>query len=401
MIEERILSEWEPSFAKSRPQGRIGLFAIVGTFAVLVLLGWVTAAPGQRMTVTPAHPNLEDGKAVWNGGCIACHGADGKGAPKSYTVFVRPDTWPDFTRCDQTTSEPDSSYKAVIVHGGRGLGFSQIMPAFGDLLTPTQIDDVIAYLRTFCHNDHHYPLGVLNLPRALVTEKAFPEDELVISTAAAASGPGSWTTDVIHEQTFAGKNQLEVDVPINYAKLNGAWTGGVGDITIGMKRELFSSNRTGSILSAQGGILLPTGDSHRGFGTGTTQFEPFMAFDQLLTDRTFVQLQLGSDLPVNTSIAPRSLFFRSAIGGSYAADHGLGRLYTPMVEFLLNKNFTSGADTDWDMMPEMQVTVNRRQHIRAAAGYRKPVTNVSGRAPQVEFYVLWDWAEGHFWSGWR
>ena len=373
----------------------------MGVFTVFVLLGLAAAAAGQRMTVTPAHPNLENGKAVWNGGCIACHGAEGKGAPQSYTVFQRPDTWPDFTRCDQTTSEPDSAYKAVILHGGKGLGFSQIMPAFGDLLTPAQIDDVIAYLRTFCHNDHHYPLGVLNLPRALVTEKAFPEDELVISTAAAASGPGSWTTDVIHEQTFAGRNQLEVDVPVNYAKVNGQWTSGVGDITVGMKRELFSSNRTGSVLSAQGGILLPTGDSGRGFGAGTTQFEPFMAFDQLLTDRTFVQLQLGSDLPVNTSVAPRSLFFRSAFGGSFAADHGLGRLYTPMIEFLLNKDFMSGAGTDWDMMPEMQVTVNRRQHIRVGAGYRKPVTNVSGRAPQVEFYVLWDWAEGHFWSGWR
>ena len=57
------------------------------------------------------------------------------------------------TRCDQTTPEPDSPYKAVILHGGRGLGFSQIMPAFGDLLSDDQIDDVIAYLRTFCKND--------------------------------------------------------------------------------------------------------------------------------------------------------------------------------------------------------------------------------------------------------
>jgi hypothetical protein len=353
------------------------------------------------MTVTPSHPDIEAGRAVWNGGCIACHGGNGKGAPETSTVFVRPDTWPDFTRCDQTTSEPDSAYKAVIVHGGRGLGFSQIMPAFGDILTDDQINDVIAYLRTFCHNDHHYPLGVLNLPRALVTEKAFPEDELVISTAANASGAATWTTDVIHEQTFAGRNQLEVDVPVNYAQQNGHWTSGVGDITVGLKREIFSSERTGSILSAQGGILLPTGDSHRGFGAGITQLEPFLAYDQLITDRTFLQLQLGSDLPVNTSVAPRSLFFNSSVGGSWAPDHGLGRLYTPMVEFVATRDYTSGASTAWDVVPEIQVTVSKRQHIRAAVGYRKPFTDVSGRAPQVDFYVLWDWAEGHFWNGWR
>ncbi len=113
--------------------------------------------------------------------------------------------------------EPDSSYKVVILHGGHGLGFSQIMPAFGDILTDQQIDDVIAYVRSFCHNTGHYPAGELNLPRALITEKAFPEDELVISTAADAGSPASWTTDVIHEQAFAGRNQIEIDVPINYA----------------------------------------------------------------------------------------------------------------------------------------------------------------------------------------
>jgi mono/diheme cytochrome c family protein len=388
-------------FQKRSRQIKIAAFAFAALGAFLLSAGMLTDAPAQRMTVTPTHPNLENGKAVWNGGCIACHGADGQGAPLTSTVFTRPDTWPDMTRCDQTTPEPDSAYKAVILHGGRGLGFSQIMPAFGDFLTNEQVDDVIAYLRTFCKNDHHFPLGVLNLPRALVTEKAFPEDELVISNAANVSGPGSWTTDVIHEETFAGRNQLEVDVPVNYARLNGSWTSGVGDITVGMKRELFSSERAGSILSVQGGILLPTGDSHRGFGAGTTQFEPFAAYDQLITNRTFLQFELGADLPVNTNIAPRSLFFRSAVGASFAPDHGLGRLYSPMAEFVAKRDFMTGANTDWDVLPEMQVTVSRRQHIRAAAGYRKPITDVTGRAPQLEFYVLWDWAEGHFWEGWR
>jgi hypothetical protein len=43
-------------------------------------------------------------------------------------------------------------------------------------------------------------------------------------------------------------------------------------------------------------------------GAGTTQFEPFAAFDQLITNRTFAQFELGADLPVNTDIAPHSLF---------------------------------------------------------------------------------------------
>jgi hypothetical protein len=82
---------------------------------------------------------------------------------------------------------------AVIVHGGPSRGLSQIMPAFGDPLTDGQMNDVIAYMRGFCKNVHRYPLGELNLPRALVTEKAFPENEIVVSTAANASGAPAWT----------------------------------------------------------------------------------------------------------------------------------------------------------------------------------------------------------------
>jgi hypothetical protein len=281
------------------------------------------------------------------------------------------------------------------------------MPAFGDILTDQQIDDVIAYVRSFCHNVHHYPAGELNLPRALITEKAFPEDELVLSTAADAGSPASWTSDVIHEETFAGLNQLEIDVPINYAvnpqnlPQNNNWNAGFGDITVGLKRTLFSSLPAGSILSAQVGFLLPTGNRNRGFGAGTTTFEPFLAYDQLLGERNFLQFQLGGDVTFDASKSPRSMFFRAAAGRSMAPDHGLGRLFSPMVEFVGTHDYTAGAGTDLDVVPQMQVTVSKRQHIRADAGISAPVTNTSDRKPQVLFYVLWDWAEGAFWKGWR
>jgi hypothetical protein len=317
-------------------------------------------------------------------------------------VFLRPDTFPDFTDCAGTTPEPNGNWKAVIVHGGPSRGLSQIMPAFGNLLTDDQINDVIAYMRGFCRNTHHDPLGELNLPRALVTEKAFPENELVVSTAASASGAPSWTTDIIDERPIIdARTQLETDVPVNYADQNHNWTEEVGDITLGVKREVFSSLRTGSILSLQGGVLLPTGDSKRGFGAGTTQFEPFAAFDQLFKENTFVQTELGADLPVDTSVAPRNMFWRITAGQAMARDHMLGRLYSPMVEFLASRDFKPGAKTDWDVLPEMQVTVSRRQHVRVGFGVREPFTNTSGRNPQVLFYMLWDRADGKLWNGWR
>src|SRR3569833_4026109 len=119
-------------------------------------------------------PDAKNGKTIYEGGCSACHGADGRGADEKLTEFKRPGTWPDFTRCDQTTPEPNSAWKAVIVNGGPYLGFSTIMPRFRDLLSNDEIDDVVAYLRTFCANPH-WPRGELNLPRASSPKRHFPK----------------------------------------------------------------------------------------------------------------------------------------------------------------------------------------------------------------------------------
>jgi hypothetical protein len=83
-----------------------------------------------------------------------------------------------------------------------------------------------------------------------------------------------------------------------------------------------------------------------------------------------------------------------------APDHGLGRLFTPMLE-LTGRHDYGSPTTDINLIPEMQVTLSKRQHIRGAAGVSAPLTNSSDRKPQITFYVLWDWAEGVFWNGWR
>ena len=370
------------------------LLLVVGVIAGLLPV----ALRAQYLTYSST-ANVQNGERIYRSACVACHGPDGKGTPRAISAFERPDSFPDFTRCDQTTPEVDVNYKAVITHGGPYLGFSPIMPAFGEALSSSEIDDVIAYLRHFCPNPH-WPRGELNLPRALVTEKAYPEDELVLTTAVNANGAPGNQSHIIHEQRFGVKNQIEVDVPVLFQDQNHVWYGGVGDITLAVKRVMFASLNTGSILSLQGGFLLPSGNRARGFGSGTTTFETFAAFDQVFRTNTFIQTQFGADLPFHTDIAPQSLFFNTAIGQSFAADHSLGRLWSPMFEFLANRDLMTGAKTDWDILPQMQVTISRRQHIRGDLGLRVPVNNTAGRQKQVVFYLLWDWADGKITEGW-
>jgi len=343
---------------------------------------------------------LRTGKEIYEAGCAGCHGRDGTGAPQSTIGFEKPQTFPDFTQCSQTTPEDNRAWRSIIHDGGPSRGFSEIMPSFSAALSLQQIDAVIQYMRNFC-TEKGWPRGELNLPRALATEKAFPENEVVITTALNARGSPGVSNVVAYEQRFGDRNQIDVSVPFEFQRPQpGLWYGGPGDIGLAMKRVLFASLPTGSILSVQGEAIFPTGNTAHGLGSGVTTFETFAAFGQLLPHRTFLQFQAGVELPSDTSRAPRAVFARTAVGKSFNQNRGLGRLWSPMVEFLADRDLQTGAKTVWDIMPEFQVTLSRRQHVRFNAGVRIPATNTTGRPVQVVFYLLWDRQDGSLRAGW-
>lgn len=340
---------------------------------------------------------LNTGKQIYEAACVACHGPDGKGQPESVVGFKKPDSFPDFTRCDQTTAEYDYSYKSTIRDGGPAKGFSQIMPAFGSTLNSTQIDEVVQYLRGFC-TEKGWPRAELNLPRALVTEKAYPEDEEVVTSAVNASGAPGVTNEIVHEQRFGKLNQVEVSVPVDFNDPDHVWYGGFGDIGIGVKRTLWFNHN--SILAVEGLLNAPTGSYQHGLGSGTFSFESFASYGQILPHSMFLQEQFGSILPRDTNKEYQSIYWNNCFGKSFWQSEGLGRMWTPMIEWVANRNLIDAAAMDWDLVPQMQVTLSKRQHVIADLGYRVPVSDMKGRSSQVMFYVLWDWQDGKLTEGW-
>ena len=394
-------SEYSPGRVENIPRLPLLIALLTLLTAVFATTATISAAPSSETA-----PDISGGKEVYRSACIACHGPEGKGVPQTVRGFNQPSTFPDFTRCDQTTSELNNDYRAVITNGGPYRGFSQIMPSFKDALTPQEINEVIRYVRSFCR-DPHWPSGELNLPLALNTEKAYPEDEVVLSSSVATRGAGSVENHVIYEQRFGVKNQLEVDVPISFAQQNNAWYGGVGDTSIGVKRVMFSKLTSGAglgsgtILSLQGNVVAPTGNSAHGLGAGTTAFETFVEAGQLFRTNTFIEFQGGAILPTDTNKSPQNTFWYTTVGQMIPQGHGLGRLWSPMLEILGSRDLIGRPTTDWDIVPEMQVTLSKRQHVRGAVGVRTPLNNTAERSPAVMFYILWDWQEGSLLKGWR
>ena len=117
-----------------------------------------------------------DGEGLYDIACASCHGDAGRGVPRDRIAFDVP--VPDLTDCSFSSREPDADWITVAMHGGPVRGFDETMPAFGEALSEEQLQLVMDHIRTFCGDDR-WPRGELNLPRALVTEKAYPEDEVV------------------------------------------------------------------------------------------------------------------------------------------------------------------------------------------------------------------------------
>jgi mono/diheme cytochrome c family protein len=348
---------------------------------------------------------LTSGPDLFVAGCAGCHGPQGSGAPDSTVGFQKPSTYPDFTSCSQTSPEVEADWRAVIHDGGKARGFSRIMPAFSGLLSDDQIAALSAYIRSLC-DDRAWPPGDLNLPRPLVTEKAFPESETVLTSTIGPSGSIGRGHDAVtalqYERRFGATNQIELSVPFAVMHdASGTPHRGVGDVEVGLKHVLFSSRQTGTIVSAQGVLTVPSGNRDTDLGSGTTVYEGFAAFGQLFPREAFVQGQVGAERGANPDLAPAAGYVRLAGGKSWRADHGRGRTWTPMLEFIANRDFESGASTDIDLVPELQVTISRRQHVRGAFGVQISVTDKANRPTQAGFYVLWDWFDGSLFSGWK
>ena len=388
-----------PASAADRHPHRPTLIGFAFSFALLLTaLGLSSAASAV------SRAELRDGRDIYAAACVACHGPNGTGNDRALIGFEPPANFPDFTQCDQTTPEQDVAWKSVIRDGGPSRGFAQIMPAFGSALSAAQIDAVVGYLRHLC-TDAAWPRGELNLPRALNTEKAFPENEIVLTSSFNAEGPRGSDHELAYEHRLGKHSQLELAIPFSVLQRDsGAMTGGIGDIAVGLKQvlasRLASDGSRGQILSVQGEVVLPTGDEARGFGTGETIFAAFAAYDALLPANWFVQLQGGLDVPRHTQQVPRTAFLRSAFGKSIAERNGYGRRWSPMLEFVGERDLDRSTGTRWDVIPELQVTLSTRQHVRAALGYRIPVSTIEDRPRQVMLYVLWDWFDGGLFEGW-
>ena len=340
----------------------------------------------------------QNSPAEWyQASCAACHGSDGRGRSQEQLAFEP--LPPDFSDCEFASREPDPDWFAVIHQGGPIRVFDSMMPAFGDALSDDEIQLILDHVRTFC-TDKRWPRGELNMPRGLFTEKAFPEDEAAVTGAVAEAGNGV-ELEFLYEKRFGPQTQIEISLPLlSLDTVSSGRETRLGDLALGIKQNLHHNLERGSIFSVGAEVVLPTGNDTLGFGKGTTILEPYVAYGQMLPSEMFLHVQalgeFASDGNVEDELALRAAFGRTwAVG-----ERGFGRAWTPMLEVLAAKGQNSGSNTNLDLVPQFQVTLNTRQHVIFNFGVRLPVSNTAGRDTEFLFYFLWDWFDGGLRDGW-
>jgi hypothetical protein len=105
------------------------------------------------------------------------------------------------------------------------------------------------------------------------------------------------------------------------------------------------------------------------------------------------------ELPADTNKSSREVLLRTALGTSLMQDRGFGRAWSPQIEVLWAK--PSGGASEWDVVPQVQVSLSKLQHVMLAAGVRIPMNARDERSTQFLTYVLWDWFDGSMFDFWK
>jgi hypothetical protein len=113
----------------------------------------------------------------------------------------------------------------------------------------------------------------------------------------------------------------------------------------------------------------------------------------------FVQTHVGYEIASDQTNGQNEGFVRTAFGYTVAEDRGFGRAWTPMLEVLAAKPERGVAE--WDLVPQMQVSLSKLQHVLFSVGVRLPVNEREERKPQMLAYFLWDWFDGGLFEFWK
>ena len=320
-----------------------------------------------------------DPSELYEVACAVCHGTDGTGQIDNPAIETER---MDFSDCAVTTPEPDADWQLVIGQGGPAAGLSGDMPAYADSLTRDQIDGLIGHVRSFC-TEEGWPLGNLNFPRPIFTEKAFPENEIVIlpEVTRATNEETRVGLRAVFERRVGRRGHVEVRLPLESVSEQGSRHSGLGDIKMAGKYVLHTDETATRITTAGFEVSLPTGDVDSSLGKGTTVLEPYVAFGTRARD-VYIQTQLKVEVPTDEP-GDTELGYNVYLGTDLSE---LLSTWTVGVEL-------NGIDDRLALTPQIGKGLTRTGALAAAFGVQVPLNKRDDRQIRWVGYLLWEFLD--------
>ncbi len=337
---------------------------------------------------------------IYQNHCAACHGS--KGQPDADNpMFKELGILPaNFTDQLFSSREPSKDWFLVVKEGGAAKGFSEIMPAFKEVLSDSQIKKVVKYIKTLS-GKHDYPSGDMNFILPIRTKKAFPEDEAVWKFRF-QDDANNTTNDQIRnvleiEKRIFKKTQLSMEISHKFDDGIDDGGGNVDQIEPGIKHVVYENPSQQFIASI--GALFAIKIEER---SSSNEFIPYIAAAKRITNSITFQgtarstlltdkfnkgnVELSGVAHWSPSIWPRSISPGLELVASFPIDRGTG---------IGRKSFSQLS-----LIPQAQIGLNKRGHIMLNLGAEIPLNETDRYDYRAYAYLIWDFADGGLFDGW-
>jgi hypothetical protein len=286
---------------------------------------------------------------------------------------VRTDVPPaDLASCPTSTAETEDQWVGIVARGGAAFGLSLDMPAYGEAATREQLEMVVRYVRSLCR-ERGWPPGELNFPRAFLAEKAYPENELVVTAEGRGGGQ-----ELIYERRAGRRLQFEAAVSTVIDSLDRPFD----HATAALKYNVWHSLERRALASVGLEASPPLGRRDR------WELEPFIAAG-LERAGFVVQGEALAGWEETEGIAAGSL--RLGVGRE------TGR-FVPMVE--AGWDWARGSPGILTLYPQTWIRLSRLGHVAGSVGAGIPVNGPDPGRVTLTAFLLWDFGDGPLLRGW-
>jgi cbb3-type cytochrome c oxidase subunit III len=307
--------------------------------------------------------------ALYGAWCAKCHGTDGRGTPAATTRLEVPPA--DLKDCKGSTAEPEEHWVAIVTRGGAAFGLSLDMPAYGEAATPAQIRAVVRYARSLC-GELGWPPGELNFPRAFLVEKAFPENEWVVTDRGREQ-------ELIYERRAGKRLQFEGAARTVFDSVDRPFDG----VAVAAKYNVWYDGPRRTIASVGLEATPPLGRQD------LWEVEPFVAFGANPKRAFVAQGEIVATWEETEGLT--ALSYHLGVGRE------VGRV-VPMVE--AGWTVPRHAQRTLSLYPQTWMRLSRLGHVAALLGAELPVVGPEPRHPRLIAFVLWDFGDAPLFRGW-